>query len=295
MNNFTENQSMAEVIAGLTQQEKAKQFHNLHRAGRLLILPNIWDCLGANLLESLNYPAIATASASVAFANGYDDGQQISFDSVQAILKKIVNSVSIPVSADIESGFATNDDQLKENIKQLLATGIVGINIEDTHKETNSILPIETQCGKIKLVKKVSEELGIPLFINARADVYLRGQEFDTPESKFEEALKRGRAYRSAGADCFYPIAMTRLEDIKRMVDQLQMPLNIITIPGIPELNVLNEMGVARVSLGPSFLKIAIRAMKNLAVKLQSFDGLSDITENEITSAYVKDLVNKNY
>ena len=295
MNNFTENQSMADVIAGLTQQEKAKQFRHLHRAGRLLILPNIWDCLGANLLESLNYPAVATASASFAFANGYDDGQQIPFDSVQAILRKIVNSVSIPVSADIESGFATNDDQLKENIKQLLATGIVGINIEDTHKETNSILPIETQCGKIKLVKKVSEELGIPLFINARADVYLRGQGFDTPESKFEEALKRGRAYRSAGADCFYPIAMTRQEDIKRMVDQLQMPLNVITIPGIPELNVLNEMGVARVSLGPSFLKIAIRAMKNLAVKLQKFDGLSDITENEITSAYVKDLVNRNY
>ena len=79
------------------------------------------------------------------------------------------------------------------------------------------------------------------------------------------------------------------------MVEQLQMPVNVITIPGIPELNILNEIGVARVSLGPSFLKIAIKAMKNLAMKLQNFEGLSDITENEITSAYVKDLVNKNY
>src|SRR6478672_1843480 len=102
---------MTRALAGLSQPEKAKQFRDLHHADKLLILPNIWDCLGANLLESLNYPAIATASASVAFANGYDDGQQISFDSVQAILIKIVNSVSIPVSADIESGFATNDDQ----------------------------------------------------------------------------------------------------------------------------------------------------------------------------------------
>src|SRR5678816_653446 len=144
MNNFTENQSMAEVIAGLTQKEKAKQFHSLHRAGRLLILPNIWDCLGANLLESLHYPAIATASASVAFTNGFDDGQNISFDSVLAILKKIAGSVNIPVSADIESGFAENDTELKPNIKQLLATGIVGINIEDTDKQTTSIVPIET-------------------------------------------------------------------------------------------------------------------------------------------------------
>jgi 2-methylisocitrate lyase-like PEP mutase family enzyme len=214
---------------------------------------------------------------------------------VLAVLKKIVSSVNIPVSADIESGFAENDLQLKENIKQLLAAGIVGINIEDTDKKTDSIWPAETQCEKIKLIKKISEEVGVPLFINARADVYLRGKNFDTPESKFEEALKRGRAYKAAGADCFYPIAMTRQEDIKRMVEQLQMPLNVITIPGIPELTVLNEIGVARVSLGPSFLKIAIKAMKNLALKLQNFEGLSDITENEITSAYVKDLVNKNY
>ena len=286
---------MTQAAADSKQQEKAKQFYNLHHSGKLLILPNIWDCLGANLLESLHYPAIATASASVAFTNGYDDGQRISFDSVLALLKKIVSSVSIPVSADIESGFAESDLQLEENTKQLLATGIVGINIEDTDKKTNSILPVETQCEKIKLIKKVSQAVGVPLFVNARADVYLRGKDFDTPESKFEEALKRGRAYKAAGADCFYPIGMTRQEDIKRMVKQLQMPVNVITIPGIPELNVLNEIGVARVSLGPSFLKIAIKAMKNLALKLQNLEGLSDITENEITSAYVKDLVNKNY
>ena len=277
------------------QQEKAKRFYDLHHSGKLLILPNVWDCLGANLLESLQYPAIATASASVAFTNGFDDGQRISFDAVLAILKKITSSVTVPVSADIESGFAYNDEQLKQNIKQLLATGIIGINIEDTDKESNSIVPIEVQCEKIKLIKKVSEEMGVSLFINARADVYLRGKDFDTPELKFEEALKRGGAYKAAGANCFYPIGMTRREDIKRMVDQLQMPVNILTIPGIPELSVLNDIRVARVSLGPSFLKIAIKALKNLAIKLQNFEGLSDITENEITSAYVKDLVNKHY
>ena len=113
---------MAHVVDDPKQQEKAKQFYNLHHSGRVLILPNIWDPLGANLLESLNYPAIATASASVAFTNGYDDGQKISFDSVVAILKKIVSSVNIPVSADIESGFAENDQQLTENIKELIAT-----------------------------------------------------------------------------------------------------------------------------------------------------------------------------
>ena len=137
---------MPQTTADQNQQEKATRFYNLHHSGRLLILPNIWDCLGANLLESLHYPAIATASASIAFTNGYDDGQKISFESVLAILKKIVSSVNIPVSADIESGFAENDLQLEENIKLLLATGVVGINLEDTDKETDSILLIETQC-----------------------------------------------------------------------------------------------------------------------------------------------------
>ena len=287
---------MAQVVADSKQLEKAKQFYNLHHSGRLLILPNIWDCLGANLLESLNYPAIATASASVAFTNGYDDGQRISFESVLAILKKIVSSVNIPVSADIESGFAENDLQLEENIKQLLATGIVGINIEDTDKKTDSILPSRNSMCKDQTHKKSFRRGGRSAFSSMPGQTFTCAEKIlITPESKFEEALKRGKAYKAAGADCFYPIAMTRQDDIKRMVEQLQMPVNVITIPGIPELNVLNEIGVARVSLGPSFLKIAIKAMKNLALKLQNFEGLSDITENEITSAYVKDLVNKNY
>src|SRR6478736_770310 len=108
---------MAQVVAESKQQEKAKRFYDLHHSGKILILPNIWDCLGANLLESLRYPAIATASASVAFTNGYDDGQKISFDTVLTILKRITESVRVPVSADIESGFAESDEQLKQNIK----------------------------------------------------------------------------------------------------------------------------------------------------------------------------------
>lgn len=286
---------MAQTAEYITQQEKAKQFHNLHHAGKLLIFPNVWDCLGAILLESLSYPAIATASASVAFANGLDDGENISFDALLTILKKIVTSVNIPVSADIESGYAENEIQLGENIKRLIETGIVGINIEDTDKKTNLLLPIEMQYQRIKLIKKISEEMGVRLFVNARTDVYIRGKDFDTPQSKLEETIKRGMAYKAAGADCFFPIAIYNEDDIKKIIEQLQMPVNIIVIPGIPELNILNEMGVARISLGPSLLKIAIKAMKDLATKLQNFKGLPDITENEITTVYLKNLVNKKY
>ncbi len=245
-----------------SQQIKAQQFHKLHHSGEMLLLPNIWDPLGALLLENLQYPAIATASASIAFSNGYDDGENTPFNYLLTLLTNIVNSVDIPVTADIESAYASNDTQLQENIKQLISTGIVGINIEDTDKETNALIPAEIQCNRIRIIKKTSADMGISLFINARTDTYIHGNDFETDESKLEETLKRGFAYKSAG--------------------------------GIPNLDTLNEMGVARVSLGPSFLKIAMRAMKDIAVKLKSLEGLSEITNNEISSDFLKNLVNKN-
>lgn len=137
--------------------------------------------------------------------------------------------------------------------------------------------------------------MGIPIFVNARTDVFLHGKYFSTPESKFDEIVKRGAAYKEAGADCFFPIALRQQEDIQRLITQLNMPINILTISGIPDLKILSKMGVARVSLGPAFLKIAIKTMKNLALKLKDYEGLPDITDNEITTDYLKNLILKNY
>jgi len=277
------------------QKQKAQQFYQLHHTGRLLVLPNIWDPLGAILLESLGYPAIATASAAVAYSNGYNDGENIPFDYLLVLLKRIAGTVNVPVTADVESGYADDDVQLQKNIALLIDTGIVGINIEDTDKKTKRLHPVEIQCNRIRLIKKISNEMGIPLFINARTDVYIHGDDFEKAEQKFDEILKRGLAYRDAGADCFFPIAMRQKEDIENLISNLQMPINIITMPGIPDLHTLGKMGIARISLGPSFLKIAMKAMKKLALELKDCEGLSTITENEITSEYLKTLVNKNY
>ena len=114
---------------------------------------------------------------------------------------------------------------------------------------------------------------------------------FASPQLKLQETIKRGLAYKAAGADCFYPILAHNEDEIKAIVEQVEMPVNIITIPGIPALNVLQKMGVARVSLGPSFLKYALKHMKNLAIKLQSEQGLEEIVGNDITSDYLKHLV----
>ena len=277
----------------MTQKEKADWFRKLHHSGNMLVLANIWDPLGALLMENLGYPAIATASAAIAYANGYNDKEKIPFNDLLKLLKRITASVNLPVTADIESGYAENDNQLQEHIKQLLDTGVVGINIEDTDHKTNSLLSIEFQCNKIRLIRKSADEMCIPLFINARTDVYLHEQNFASAEAKFDETIKRGLTYKEAGADGFFPITLKQEEEIKELIDRVKLPINIITMPGIPDLKTLGKIGVARVSLGPSLLKIAIKAIKELAQQLKDYEGLSSITGNEITSDYLKSLVNK--
>ena len=276
-----------------TQKEKALKLYALHHTGKLLILPNIWDVLGALLLESLQFPAIATASASVAFSNGYNDGEQIPFSEVLTRLKQIANSVDIPVTADVESAYATTDVQLRENIELLIDTGIVGINIEDTNTDTQSIYSIEEQCNRIRIIRQVAQEKDIPLFINARTDVVIHGKLFPDEEAKFAEIVKRGLAYKEAGADGFYPILMKREEDLKRLVAEIGLPINVLTFPGIPPLKTLEEIGIARVSLGPNYLKLALKTMKDMALKLKDYEGLSEIVNNDVTSDYVKGLVNR--
>ncbi|RYU95268.1 isocitrate lyase/PEP mutase family protein [Emticicia agri] len=276
-----------------TQKEKALKLYALHHTGKLLILPNIWDSLGALLLESLEFSAIATASASVAYANGYNDGEQLPFSDVLIRLKQIANSVEVPVTADIESAYAATDAQLREHIALLLDTGIVGINIEDTNTDTHSIYSIEEQCHRISIIREVAQERDIPLFINARTDVLIHGNLFPGEEAKLEEIIKRGLAYKEAGAGCFYPILMKKEEDLKQLVAAIDFPINVLTFPGIPSLKTLEEIGVARVSLGPNYLKLALKTMKDMALKLKNYEGLTEIITNDVTSDYVKGLVNK--
>jgi 2-methylisocitrate lyase-like PEP mutase family enzyme len=281
---------MLNIVA---QQRKAKIFRDLHFNKSLLVLPNIWDPLGAALLEDLGYPAIATASASIAYTHGVADGENIKFSDLLILIKKITDSVSVPVTADIESGYAHKDEELQENIKRVLEAGVVGINIEDYDLKNKALFPVEIQCKRLQLVRQAAEKMGIPLFINARTDVYIKGTQWVSNEEKCEETSKRGKAYLEAGADGIYPITMNKKQDIAQLVSALSAPVNILAIPGIPDLKTLKEMGVARLSLGPGFLKVAIRAMKQAALQLKNGEGLSGVTENELSNDYLKKLVSR--
>jgi 2-methylisocitrate lyase-like PEP mutase family enzyme len=274
-----------------SQINKAKTFRDLHSGKSLLILPNVWDPLGAALLEELGYPAVATASASISYTHGVADGENLKFSDLLILLKKIAAAVHIPVTADIESGYAHSVEELRENIDQILEAGIAGVNIEDYDLKNKTLYPVEVQCRRLRAVRERAEAAGIPLYINARTDVYVKGTEWLSAGEKWEETRNRGMAYLEAGADGIYPITMNREEDIEKLVTALSCPVNILAIPGIPDFKRLTQMGVARLSTGPGFLKIAVCAMKQAALQLLNGEGLTTITDNEITSEYLKRLV----
>lgn len=275
-----------------TRDQKGKTLHQLHHNENILVLPNVWDPLSAILLESLGYGAVATASAAIAYSNGYKDGEIMPFAMVTNVLKKIVEAVNIPVTADIESGYASDLRLFSENAKQLLDTGIVGINLEDTRHDNQSLLSAELQAERIALFRKIATSQGIPLFINARTDVYLKPDLFPG-ETILEEAIRRGKIYKEAGADGFYPIILQDNTAMETLVKEVGLPLNILLLPNIPDFETLHKMGVKRVSLGPGLLKIAVHAIKNISEKLLRYEGMEEIKQNPVTGAFLNQLVSK--
>ena len=268
-----------------SQEARALQFRQQHHGNRLLILPNIWDALGARLMEKLGYPSIATASVATALTSGYLDGEHIPFEKLLEIVLRISSSVQIPLTVDMERGFAAdNIIQLKENIRLLIEHGAIGINIEDSKPDHKSLNPVSEQCRKIEAIRETSLQCGVPLVINARTDVFLIGM----GETILDEGIERGRAYKYAGADCVYPVTISSYEAIAQFVHEVGMPVNVLLMKSIPDLKRLKEIGVARLSLGPNLLTHVLLTMKEIAEGLMHEDS-SAFFSRELLSREFRD------
>jgi 2-methylisocitrate lyase-like PEP mutase family enzyme len=274
------------------QAEKAKRLLELHQAPRLLVLPNVWDALGARLLQGLNYPAVATASASVAYSLGYDDGQQISWDAMVEAVRRVASAVDVPVTADIEAGYADRPEELAANVRQIMDAGAVGINIEDSRFDGDLLHSIPAQQERLRAVRAMADAEGIPLVINARTDVYLR-EITDSSEKRLDRAIDRARAYLEAGADCFYPILLDDLDALKAIRKATGAPLNVYASASAPSVRALEDAGIARLSLGPGLLKVALTAMKDAAEQLQKDGSYRHLNENVMSSEEVEHFVRK--
>ncbi|MEV7020867.1 isocitrate lyase/phosphoenolpyruvate mutase family protein [Kitasatospora sp. NPDC093558] len=240
-----------------TQQEKARALHELHRRGEPLVLANAWDAVSARLVAGAGARAVATASASVSWTLGSPDGGGADRDLVLAQTALVVRSVELPVTADLESGYADSAAGVGETVTALIGTGAVGVNLEDDGR------PIDEAAERIAAARAAADAAGVPLFVNARTDVFLH--QLGEPEGRLDESVRRLRAYVEAGADgVFAPGAFDR-ETIAALVEAVPAPLNVLAGPGALSVPELAKLGVARISLGPGLAKVAFAAVRRAA------------------------------
>ena len=253
-----------------TQKEKAEAFKNLHTKGAPLILFNIWDAGGARAIEQAGAKAIATGSWSVAAANGFDDGEKVPLELVFANLERIVESVTVPVTLDFEGGYATNIAALKENIRKLIAAGGIGLNFEDRIVGGGGLHSIEDQSARIEAIRDAAESAGIPLYINARTDVFLQTYPAANDEAQVQQALQRAEAYAKAGASGLFAPGLRDPNLIKDLCEGSSLPVNIMVLPDTPTTKTMAELGVARISYGASPYRQMVAALKEAGEKALS-------------------------
>lgn len=247
------------------QPRKANEFHSLHIKGRPVILFNIWDAGGAKAVAEAGAKAIATGSHSVAAANGFDDGESLPLDFAIANIERIVKAVDIPVTLDFEGGYATETEALKTNVKRVLDSGAVGINFEDQVVGGDRLYSIEEQSKRIAAIREVANESAVPLFINARTDVFLKTYPAVHTREQLEETLTRATAYAEAGASGLFAPGLRDPELIRQLCQRSPLPVNIMVLPDAPSNLELAELGVARISYGPVPYRQMIASLKSAA------------------------------
>lgn len=191
------------------QIDKAAFFRSLHIPHDPLILYNIWDAGSAKAVAAAGAKAIATGSWSVAAAQGYQDGEEFPLSDALAMVARITRSVDAPVTVDFEGGYAADPETVGQNVRRLLALGVVGLNFEDQVVDGQGLYSIEDQVARLRAVREAADALGIPAFINARTDVFLKAESDMEPASLLNDALARAAAYAEAGADGFFVPELT--------------------------------------------------------------------------------------
>jgi 2-methylisocitrate lyase-like PEP mutase family enzyme len=252
------------------QTESAEIFMSLHTKGEPLILFNVWDAGSARAIQEVGAKAIATGSWSVAAAQGYRDGQEIPFDFALANLKRIIASVDLPVTIDLEGGYGDSAEELKESVTKVIEAGAVGINFEDQIVGGTGLYSIEGQRARIEAIREAAEQAAIPLFINARTDVFLKADPASHGEEHLEEAIRRATAYAEVGASGFFAPGLKNPKFIERLCEASTLPVNILVMPDVPSSKQLAALGVARISYGAGPYRLMTEALKEAGRKVLS-------------------------
>lgn len=242
-------------------------FHALHQGPDILLLANAWDAGSARVVETLGPKALATSSAAVAWSHGYADGHKLPVNVLIATVREIVRGVSLPLTVDIEGGYADDAEGVGETVARIIGAGGIGINIEDGRDAP------ELLCAKIGAARAAAEKAGVALFINARTDVYLKN--LAQGEAALAEAVRRGKLYRDAGADGFFLPGPVDTALFAAVVKEVGLPLNVMSRKGVAPLAELKAAGVRRLSAATAIGRAALHAARAAAAAFLA-DGDSD-------------------
>ena len=222
------------------------KFNTLHQQTTPLILCNVWDVASAKTAEKVGFNAVGTSSAAIASMLGYEDGEEMQFDELLFMVKRIASCSTLPLTVDIEAGYSDDPIITAGYIKALADVGIVGINLEDSKvADVRTLLSANTFADYLSKIRQQLTQEKTDIFINVRTDTFLLAQ-----ENALVETQKRASLYQSAGADGLFVPCITSADDIQAVVSATKLPVNVMCMPDLPDFNTLSTLGVKRISMG---------------------------------------------
>lgn len=231
-----------------------QDFLSAHRPGSPLLMPNPWDRGSAVLLASMGFQALATTSSGFAATLGRLDGR-VSRDEAITHAGEVVDAVEVPVSADLENGFADDPADVAETVRRAIDAGLAGCSIEDfSGPETDTIYDAGLAAERVAAAAEAAHAGPDELVLTARAENYVHGR-FD-----LEDTIARLRSFEEAGADVLFAPGVRELDDIRELVSSVDRPVNVLVLPGMPSVAELADAGVSRISVGGAFAFAALGA-----------------------------------
>ncbi len=251
------NQPSQLTSASREQVARAERFHRLHVTSTPLRLVNAWDRFSARVFALAGAPAIGTSSFAVALARGYRDGERIPWAVAREVAAEIVDAAGdLPVTADIESGRGRTPPDVAAAVDDVISDGAVGVNIEDSLPEIpGELFSTEDQCDRLRAARVAADRRSLPVFINARCDVYFGAKLADAERSP--QLLDRAAAYAESGASGIFVPGLIDLDLLATLCHSVNVPVNVMMCPGLPSFEALASVGVSRISQGAASFVLA--------------------------------------
>jgi 2-methylisocitrate lyase-like PEP mutase family enzyme len=232
--------------------ERRARFRDLHAANRLFVMPNPWDLGSARLLEALGFEALATTSQGFAWSLGKLD-YGVTRDELVAHVRDVAAATSLPLNVDSADCYPDDPGGAAETVRLLAGAGAAGCSIED-YSTATGLIDVQVASERVAIAAEAAHSLADPMVLTGRAENHIRGVD------DLDDTIARLVAYREAGADCLYAPGLTDLEQIRRVVEAVGEPVNVLALPTGPSVSELESAGVRRISTGSLLAGVAYGA-----------------------------------